>query len=1041
MRYFQASNRLLLLALSGVFLLSAAPKPVDFLREIRPIFSDACFQCHGPDDASRFGKLRLDTREGAFAKVIVPGDAAKSLLIQRVAEQKSARRMPPPHAKIQLNPAQIDLLTRWVNEGATWQEHWSFLPARKQELPVVQTKNWGRNPIDRFVLARLEQEKLKPSGEADKATLLRRVTLDLSGLPPTPQEVDAFLADKSPNAYEKVVDRLLASPRFGEKMALHWLDLARYADTHGYHIDSHRQMWPWRDWLIAAFNRNMPYDQFTVWQLAGDLLPNATREQKIASGFNRNHVINYEGGAIPEEYQTEYVIDRVEATSTTWLGLTVGCARCHDHKYDPIQQKDFYRLYAFFNNISEKGLDGQRGNAAPFLKLPTDTQETLEKEMTQAIATREKQLEAAQVPQLMLEWEKTKLASMAAPSRQGLLAHYELEGNFNDATGAYRHGRYLGLAPTATDGPVGQAAQLDDAARIEIPPPPAFDADKPFSLAFWFRGGNKLEPMTILRQGSASGSSSGFEVANDEVFSIGDLRRGAHLVLRLRGVDGSRAEYISKDAFPYNDFSHFTVNHLGAGRFEAFLNGEPFALQAGAGRLNGSFASREPFVLAQSIGAYDDLRLYDHPLTAVELRQLAIDEPVRQLLFQNGPKRSKAQAALLREYYLKYDASADLKALYARLNQLKAEKKALDEQIPSVMVMSELEKPRESFILNRGQYDAKGEKVEAGTPGFLPPMPASLPRNRLGLAQWLVDPNHPLTARVAVNRFWSYYFGNGLVKTVEDFGSQGELPSHAALLDYLATDFVASQWDVKALQKQILMSATYRQSSRLSPELRERDPENRLFARMSRFRLQAELVRDNALAVSGLLNPEIGGPSVLPYQPPGLWEEVSYGAQFTAQRYEQSHGKDLYRRGMYSFWKRTLPPAELAIFDAPDREKCVARRSTTNTPLQALALWNDTTYLEAARALAQETLSKGGAQKLAYMFRRATARTPNALELKTLTEALAAQRQTYQTNPTAAAKLIRAGETKPMAGDPVELASWMAMASAILNLDEVLTKE
>lgn len=1020
-----------------------APKPVDFLREIRPILSDACFQCHGPDESTRFGKLRLDTREGAFAKVLVPGDAAKSLLIQRISDAKPARRMPPVHAKIQLSSTQVETLTRWVNEGANWMEHWSFVPPKTPDLPVVQLRNWPRNNIDRFVLARLEQEKLKPSMEADKATLLRRVTLDLSGLPPTPQEVDAYLADKTPQAYEKVVDRLLASRRFGEKMALHWLDLARYADTHGYHIDSHRDMWPWRDWLISAFNQNMPYDQFTIWQLAGDMLPNATREQKIASGFNRNHVINYEGGAIPEEYQTEYVIDRVEATSTTWLGLTVGCARCHDHKYDPIQQKDFYRLYAFFNNISEKGLDGQRGNAAPFLKLPTGTQETLEKEMTQAIAAREKQLEAADVPALLAAWEKTRLASLAVPSREGLLAHYEMEGNFNDSTGSYRHGRYLGLAPTATDGPVGQATTLDDAARIEVPTPPAFHADQPFSIAFWFRGGNKLEPMTILKQGD----QAGFEIANDEVFSIGDLRRGAHLIVKLRAGNGSRAEYISTQPFPYNDFAHIALSHLGNGQFEAFLNGEPFALRQVFSNLNGSFASSEPLLFARMIGSFDDLRLYGRALGQSEAQQLAVVEPVRQLLFQNGPKRTKAQLALLRDFYLKYDASADLISLYARLNQLKEEKKKLDEQIPSSMVMSELEKPRDSFVLNRGQYDAKGEKVSAATPSFLPPMAAALPRNRLGLAQWLTDPNHPLTARVAVNRFWSYYFGNGLVKTVEDFGSQGELPSHAALLDYLATSFVESKWDIKLLQKQIVMSATYRQASRLSPELRERDPENRLFARMSRFRLQAELVRDNALAVSGLLNPEIGGPSVLPYQPAGLWEEVAYGAQFTAQRYEQSHGKDLYRRGMYSFWKRTLPPAELAIFDAPDREKCVARRSTTNTPLQALALWNDVTFLEAARALAQQALAQvplvqaGGSQRLAYMFRRATARTPSPLELKTLSDALAAQRQTYQADPSAAAKLIRAGESKLSSGDAVELASYMALASAILNLDEVLTKE
>jgi len=1010
----------------------AAPKPVDFLREVRPIFSDACFQCHGPDENTRMAKLRLDTRESALPKV--------SAILARVTETRAARKMPPTHAKVQLTEAQIATVKRWVEEGAPWQEHWSFVPPRLTPAPAVQLKQWPRTDIDRFVLARLEQEKLKPSIEADKPTLLRRLSLDLAGLPPTTQELDAFLSDKSAGAYEKQVDRLLSSPRFGEKMALHWLDLARYADTHGYHIDSHRDMWPWRDWLISAFNRNMPYDQFTVWQLAGDMLPNASREQIVASGFNRNHVINYEGGAIPEEYQTEYVIDRVEATGTTWMGLTVGCARCHDHKYDPIQQKDFYRLFAFFNNIEEKGLDGQKGNAAPFLKLPTLTQETLEKEMTQAIAAREKQLEEAKVADLMATWEKTRLQTIATPVRKGLLAHYELEGNFNEATGTYRHGRYLGQPPTANDGPVGQAALLDAAARIEIPEPENFDEDQPFSLAFWFRGGNKLEPMTIL----SKRDKSGIEIGNDEVFSIGDLRRGAHLIIQLTGDQGSKLTYTTAQAFPYNEFTHFTLNHKGRGELELLVNGEPSALTLGTAKRDLRFGNAAPILFTQMIGSLDDMRIFNRTLSQPEARQLAIDEPVRYLLFHSGIKRNKAQLATLKDYYLKFDASEDLRALYARLNQLKAEKKQLDEQIPTTMVMKEMEKPRESNVLKRGQYDQKGEKVEAATPAFLPPMPASLPRNRLGLAQWLIAKDNPLTARVAVNRFWAIYFGNGFVKTLEDFGSQGELPSHPELLDHLATSFVESGWDMKKLQKQIVMSAVYRQSSRVRPELEERDPENRLLARMSRFRVQAELVRDNALAISGLLNDEVGGRSVSPYQPPGLWEEVAYGAQFTAQRYEQSHGKDLYRRGMYSFWKRTLPPASLAIFDAPDREKCVAKRATTNTPLQALALWNDTTYLEAARKLAERSLLEAGpdsTKRIRQMFRLATSRYPNAMELKLLAASAQAQLEEYKANPEAAAKLIQTGESKSTVQNAVELAAWMNIASAILNLDEVLTKE
>jgi hypothetical protein len=1021
---------LFLLVVTGLW---AAPKPVDFMREVRPILSDACFQCHGPDEKARMAKLRLDQKESAIPKA--------AAILARVTETRAGRKMPPPHAKVQLNEGQIGTLKRWVEEGASWQEHWSYIAPKKPELPVVTTKKWAREPIDHFVLARLEQEKLLPSAEADRATLLRRLSLDLTGLPPTPAELDAYLADRSPQAYERQVDRLLASPRYGEKMALHWLDLARYADTHGYHIDSHRDMWPWRDWVIGAFNRNMRFDQFTIWQLAGDLLPNATREQKLASGFNRNHVINYEGGAIPEEYQTEYVIDRVETTGTAWLGLTVGCARCHDHKYDPIQQKDFYRMFAFFNNIEEKGLDGQKGNAAPVLKLPNELQATLEREMDAAIAAREKQMLEADIPGKMAAWETGRLEKLNAPSRQGLLAHYEMEGNFNEATGSYQHGRYLGQPPVANNGAVGQSALLDAPAKIEVPVPNKLDETGEFSIAFWFRGGNKLEPMTIWSQKSAG---VGLEVGNGEVFSIGDLRRGAQLLVTVTDARGSKRVYESVEPFAYNDFTHFVLNHSGGGNFSLLVNGKAAELRSSgsAGRLE--FANRAPLIFQQMIGSLDELRIYGRQLSESEAHQLAVVEPVRYLLFHSGIKRDKGQMEVLRNYYLNYDAPEDLKALAARLKQLKAERKQLEEQVPSAMVMSELAKPRESHILRRGQYDLKGEKVEAGTPSFLPPMPADLPRNRLGLAQWLVNGEHPLTARVAVNRAWAMFFGTGLVKTVEDFGSQGELPSHPELLDYLAVDLVQSGWDLKRLNKQIVLSATYRQSSAVRPELKERDPENRLLARMSRFRLQAELVRDNALAVSGLLNPEIGGKSVSPYQPPGLWEEVAYGAQFSAQRYVQSKGKDLYRRGMYSFWKRTLPPAGLAIFDAPDREKCVARRAVTNTPLQALALMNDVTYLEAARKLAERTLKEGGAEeqkRLRYLFRVATSRYPDANELKLLAGSVKEMKARYEANPNAAAKLVQVGESKVEHSNAVELAAWMSVASAVLNLDEVVTKE
>ncbi|MBZ2178479.1 MAG: DUF1553 domain-containing protein [Acidobacteria bacterium] len=1004
-------------------------KPVEFTRDVRPILSDACFQCHGPDDSARKAGLRLDTRDGAFAKAIVPGKAAESLLVKRITHASPVLHMPPRAAKVQLTEAQVATLRQWIDEGAKWEEHWAY---QKPVKPAAKS-------IDEIVKARLVKEGLAQNPPADKATLLRRVTLDLTGLPPTPAEVDAFLADKSAKAYEKAVDRLLASPHYGEKQAMHWLDLARYADTHGFHIDSHRDMWPWRDWLIGAFNRNMPYDQFTIWQLAGDLLPNATREQKVASGFNRNHVINYEGGAIPEEYQTEYVVDRVEATSTTWLGLTMGCARCHDHKYDPIKQKDFYRFFAYFNNVAEKGLDGQRGNAAPVLSLPTETQAGLLKEINEAVASREKQLEAADVPAQIKAWEARK--QFAAPNRAGLLAHYEFEGNMLETTGSYKHGRYLGLPPTPRDGPVGQAATFDSTSQAEAPAAHDFDSTKPFALAFWFRGGNNLDPQVILQQKN----ETGWLFTHDTIFNIGDLRRGAHLIVKFFGPGGATLEMQTTAPFGYGDFVHFTLNYDGKGQFTLLQDGKPAGLKTVRNTLNGAnFRTSAPLTVTKLVGTLDDLRIYNREVSAGEAQQLAVIEPVRYLVENSGIRRTKEQAATVREFYLTYEAPEATKALYARLQQLKRERKELEETIPTTMVMEERAEMRETHLLIRGAYDRKGEKLTAATPGFLPPLPPGAASNRLGLAQWLVSGEHPLTARVAVNRMWAQLFGTGLVKTVEDFGSQGEMPSHPELLDYLAVRFVELGWDMKAMQREMVLSATYRQSSKVRPELKERDPENRLLARMSRFRLQGESVRDNALAVSGLLNAKVGGKSVSPYQPPGLWEDVAYGAQFTAQRYEQSHGEDLYRRGMYSFWKRTLPPATLATFDAPDREKCVARRATTNTPLQALALWNDPTFLEAARHLAERTLRAAGpdrAKRLRQMFRTATARYPTTAELALLDKVAGEQLAEYRAKPAEAAKLVAIGESKTQYADAVELAAYTSVASAILNLDEVITKE
>ncbi len=768
--------------------------PVRFSRDILPILSENCFQCHGPDEKARKAKLRLDTEHGAL-KVVTPKDSDVSKLVLRVTAD-AEHVMPPAKSGKTLSDKQKELLRRWIDEGAVWGKHWAYEAPVRPPLPGVQNKAWVRNGIDPFVLARLELEGLTPAAEAAKETLIRRVTLDLTGLPPTPAEVDAFLKDTAADAYEKVVDRLLKSPRYGERMAMDWLDEARYADTNGFQNDFARTMWPWRDWVIDAYNRNQPYDRFVVEQLAGDLLPNPTKEQKIATGFNRNNHSVTEGGSIDEEYRVENAVDRVETTATVFLGLTMGCCRCHDHKFDPISQREFFQFYAYFNSLNEKGVYTEtRGNVPPLLSLQTP----------------------------------------------------------------------------------------EDDARLK-----RFDAD------------------------------------------IADADRGLVELLAWPNI------------------------------------------------LSGRFAR-------------------------------------------------------------------DQQTARAKPGQLRKEKAEFAQRIPSVMIMEDLKTPRETFVLKRGRYDVpdKTQKVEPGVPASLPALAADAPRNRLGLAQFLVDPANPLTARVTMNRFWQHYFGAGLVRTAENFGVQGELPSHLDLLDWLATEFIRSGWDVKAMQRLIVTSATYRQSSVATAAQVQRDPENRLLARGPRFRLPAEVVRDNALAVSGLLVEKVGGPSIKPYQPAKLWEELAGGAGEGA--YVQEKGANLYRRSLYIYRKRTVPHPAMTTFDAPSREVCQVKRPRTNTPLQALELLNDVTYVEAARHLGERMLTEGGAKpedRITFAFRRATGRKPSEAELRVLLRGLERYRQTYSADKDAAQKLLHHGDSVPDAKlDPAELAAYMATAGVILNLDETITKE
>lgn len=1080
--------------LVSVLHLSAEPtidtsRTVDFQQDVRPILADNCFACHGPDSNTRQANLRLDTREGTFAdrggyQVIVPGEAAASRLFERMSHPQEIARMPPPSAERHPTPEQVETVRLWIDQGAEWSSHWAFERPSRPAIPEVSDTARTTNEIDAFVLARLEQEGLGLAPEADKRTLLRRLSFDLTGLPPKPKDVAEFLADTSPDAYEKQVGRLLDSAHYGERMALQWLDLARYADTHGFHIDGRRDMWQWRDWVISAFNDNKPFDEFTIEQLAGDLLPEPSLDQRIATGFNRNHMINHEGGAIPAEYHTEYVVDRVETVSTVWMAMTMGCARCHDHKYDPITQKEFYEFYAFFNSVDEMGLDGVNGNAVPMLQLPNSSQESRLGQLDEAIRSVQADLPEARVQSNLAEWEKAALATIPRSDREGLEAHYEMEGGFADSSGNYRHGRIMRGEPLFATAKAGQGAGFDVDTHIAFPGTSGIDLSRPFTVAFWIRHSG-LVKKSVLHKMDGPDSQRGLALTLTAPVSIPDtLRREYDLKVQLSSSPDEAI--VVKTGAPLRDQRgedpnyHIAIAYDGSGRAEGLrlhVNGKPADATILSDTLKASPANEAPFEIGAGrfggryTGTFDDLRIYSRVLESADVDVLYTHEPIRSMLGDPyidcqkvladappspaddiyAPKpdtditRCRARTSRLKDYYLTHAAPDTDRRLFAQLQALKRERSALQTEVPNVMVMRELPQPRDTFMLARGDYRNRTEKVSPATPSWLPAFPAGAPKNRLGLARWIVSPDHPLTARVAVNHYWQSYFGNGLVKTAEDFGLQGELPSHPRLLDWLAAEFVQSGWDVKGIQKKIVMSATYRQASQLTPELLVRDPENRLLARGPRYRLPAESVRDNALAAAGLLDDRVGGPSVFPYQPGGLWKEMAYGDMFTAQVYRQGSGSDLYRRSMYTFWKRTIPPPSLGVFDAPDREKCIARRSLTNTPLQALVLMNDPTYVEASRVLAQRMVHDGGpsgADRVRFAYERALARPPSETESRLLEDLAHEQTKKFEAAPELARELLKVGESPTDDEVPAaELAAWTIVASSILNLDETISKE
>lgn len=1133
----------------------AAESPVDFSRDIRPLLSENCFACHGPDQEQRKAKLRLDTKEGAMAEVIKPGNSAESELLKRLMASDPDDLMPPAKTGKKLSAEQIELVRKWIDQGAKWDLHWAFQTPVRPAPPEVKNASWARNEIDRFVLKKLEEEKLAPQPEADKPTLLRRASFDLTGLPPTTEEVDAFLADGSEEAYGKVVDRLLNSSRYGEHQARYWLDAARYADSHGYHIDANRSIWKYREWVIDAYNQNIPFDKFTIEQLAGDLLPEATPAQKIASGYIRCNMSTGEGGAIEEEYRAKYAFDRLETTSTVWLGLTMTCARCHTHKYDPITHKEYYQLLAFFNSLDEPVMDGNKPNPDPFMKVPSRQQAERQEWLKDSIATADKKVEGA-LPELdaaqpawQTRWherlssgwtplelaaerdvkhavsfkpmEDRSLIVEAKPSSEvtwkfsaplaageigglrleildaaGALAVAEIE--VESITGSSKPKRlsFPSAAASAEKSPLRNAIdeKVDTVWEVVekeagkatsvllLKEPLKIEPESKLAVRIRFKDAAAEQAIRRLRLSVANTPAllaALFPVKIEPWRMIGPFKAEETLAALEKSyppeekLEFERAYPGVRDEIRWNlqpgyedGRSHAFVQYLhgvhGVYYFHRKItSARPLSLEV---RLRADDLVRVWFNGSEMLKSERKLSASEPPLTV----KLDLKEGENELLIKvvnhQGESRFRfdklltdrealppeiaamlaasehPSGKLVRNHYRAVH-SPEWKQDFQQLGSWREELEALDREIPTTLVAKESAKPKDTMILTRGEYDKTGEKVSPGVPAILPPLPADAPTNRLGFAQWLVQPEHPLTARVIVNRMWQQFFGIGLVKTTEDFGMQSDNPSHPELLDWLATEFVRSGWNTKHMHRLILTSAAYRQASSAPAELFARDPENRLLARGPRFRLDAEMLRDTALALGGILVEEIGGESIKPYQPPGLWEAVSFN---NSQKYVQDQGEEQYRRSLYIFWKRQSPPPNMLLFDAPTREYCVVRRPRTNTPLQALATLNDPQFVEASRAFAARILRDGGADdcaRLCYAFTLATSRRPQKEEETLLKELLQAQREQYSADSAAARSLLAVGQWKPSIATPdAELAAWTTVASTLLNLDETITK-
>ena len=1053
------------------------PDKIDFNYHVKPILSDRCFACHGPDNNARQADLRLDVAESALKQIlkdgghaIVPRNLRKSLAFQRIITDDPETKMPPPESNLYLSPYDIAIIAKWIEQGAEYKKHWSFIPPIKTNLPKTKNKDWANNELDYLILNKLEQQGLYPAPKASKETLLRRITIDLTGLPPTPEEIDAFLSDPSPNAYEQAIDRLMSKPQFGERLALEWLDVARYADSHGYQDDGMRNTWPWRDWLIRTFNANKPYDEFLVEQLAGDLLPNPSRDQILATCFNRHHPQTQEGGVVEEEYRVEYVADRTNTFGKALLGLTMECARCHDHKYDPLTQKDYFALSAFFNNNNDWGIVPYNGEASPTILLPTPEEE----KKLEALRQQMQPLEAALLPEKYTAELKNWLSNASNPIdlNHGLKAHFDfdkaiiidksqlnLDGNKGAGwAGIGKKGditSYINKAknkpdaavfgdkdrmPQSVEGYRGKGIRFIGDAGIRFNRDLDFDRHQPFTVSVWVKTLKSGEKGPIFNK--TNGDFEGYRGW------ICKLNEDGTLSFQLNHVwPDNCIDFQTTDSLKVGEWTHIAFTYDGSSKASGvgiFVNGQRPELKLHKDNLqksllhgvDGSNWSVYPFMVGKekerSIENFemDELRVYDRQLATIEIQELYTNEvpPLQQ-------ENQLLQAYLLSGKNTKYNQNLK------ELTTLRKEENLLMTNFLEVMVMHDKKEPRPTFILDRGAYDAPTEEVEANTPTMLPAIPDTLPRNRLGLAKWLVANDHPLTSRVAVNRFWHMLFGKGLVATQEDFGNQGNLPSHPELLDWLAVHFVENDWDLKAFLKFIMLSSTYQQSSVASEQVKDKDPTNEWYSRYPAYRLPAELIRDMALAASDLLVDTIGGPSVYPYQPKGIWAALATRNETV---YKQGSGDDLYRRSMYTVWKRSSPPPSMMNFDAPDRYYCVVRRQKTSTPLQSLVLMNDPQFVEAARHLASKTLiehSGDTTQQVDYMLKSLIGREGKSEEKELLSNLYFEELEDLKKQPDRARHLLNIGESPVnQTLDKIQLAACTIVASTIMNFDEFVMK-